>query len=191
MPSEKELVKEVRKHRNKIPRGVSRVKRKRADLLKDVLALTDDEKRELAIIDYVPEHIDPAMIQAWAQVDCTLQEICGLLGVSLAWFDDYRNANPEVDAALVRGRASARYGLRNAQMREALAGNSQLLIWMGKQMLGQSDKVQADVKVGISVALEDAVAELRALSKEDVLAIRSLMIEGDVVEVDAGAVDSE
>lgn len=37
------------------------------------------------------------------------------------------------------GKARARVKLRRAQMDKALEGNPTMLIWLGKQMLGQSD----------------------------------------------------
>ena len=50
-----------------------------------------------------------------------------------------------------RGRARLRKSLRRAQIRSALSGNSTMLVWLGKQYLGQSDRpdhsVSADHKV--------------------------------------------
>lgn len=158
---------------------MSRTRKPKKDIpMIDVLGLSEAERKELSPV-YVAPVVDPVMVQAWAQADCTVQEICGMLGVSADWFDDYRRDNPEVELALTRGRATARYSLRNAQMREALAGSPQLLIWLGKQMLGQSDKVQVKSESTVSVVLEDAMRELRDLSKEDLLAINRIVIEGE------------
>ena len=147
--------------------------------LGDVLGLTEEERRELKPIDTAPATVDPAMVQAWAQADCSASEMAGMLGVSADWFDDYRRDHPEIDKAMLIGRASTRYALRNAQMREALAGNVQMLIWLGKQMLGQSDKVQMKSESTVSVVLDDAMRELRDLSKDDLIAMRRIMIEGE------------
>ena len=50
-----------------------------------------------------------------------------------------------------RGRARLRKSLRRAQIRSALSGNSTMLVWLGKQYLGQSDRpdhsVSAEHKV--------------------------------------------
>jgi len=38
-----------------------------------------------------------------------------------------------------KGRADVKQRIRNAQIRLALSGNAVMLIWLGKNMLGQSD----------------------------------------------------
>lgn len=43
-------------------------------------------------------------------------------------------------AELDKGRANGRTRLRQRQMELALEGNVPMLIWLGKQMLGQTDK---------------------------------------------------
>jgi hypothetical protein len=44
-----------------------------------------------------------------------------------------------------RGRTRLRQSLRLAQIKSALSGNAIMLIWLGKQYLGQSDRQLLDV----------------------------------------------
>ena len=41
-------------------------------------------------------------------------------------------------------KAGCTYRLRQAQINAALAGNTTMLVWLGKQMLGQSDKLDVE-----------------------------------------------
>ena len=45
---------------------------------------------------------------------------------------------------LTKGRANLKKRLRKAQLDAALSGNSTMLIWLGKQMLGQVDKQEIE-----------------------------------------------
>ena len=45
---------------------------------------------------------------------------------------------------LRKGRANLKKRLRKAQLDTALSGNSTMLIWLGKQMLGQVDKQEIE-----------------------------------------------
>ena len=89
--------------------------------------------------------IDWEKIGKLASIFCTITEICAIEGISdetLAkrcvkehgiklgeWIDQHRG----------KGRAS----IRRAQFQLAVEGkNTQMLIWLGKQLLGQADKVE-------------------------------------------------
>ena len=62
---------------------------------------------------------------------------------------------------LTKGRAERKLALRAWQWRAAEAGNVAMLIWLGKQELGQSDRVEARHEVG---PLVDRHAQRRMLS---------------------------
>lgn len=81
--------------------------------------------------------IDPNQVQLLASAFCTNEEIAAKLGCSPDTLTR-RFADP-----LKRGRDSAKASLRAKQFQLAMKGNVTLLIWLGKQYLGQRDK--ADV----------------------------------------------
>ncbi len=52
---------------------------------------------------------------------------------------------------LAKGRNSVKTKLRRAQIKVALSGNPIMLIWLGKNMLGQSDKLEENKEFGITI----------------------------------------
>ena len=86
----------------------------------------------------MPKKLDSAtltnpQLEELAAVGLTDQEISNLLGITQRqWQVHY----PEV---ITRGRARLRQSLRRAQIKSALSGNASMLIWLGKQYLGQRD----------------------------------------------------
>lgn len=45
--------------------------------------------------------------------------------------------------------------LRLAQFKEAIKGNTSMLIWLGKQYLDQRDKSDLDIPKGLTIRIED------------------------------------
>lgn len=79
--------------------------------------------------------IDPVKVRKMASYGCTNNEIADVLGCS------HDTITGRFKQELEAGRADGRTSLRKKQMEMALSGNAAMLIWLGKQMLGQSDKV--------------------------------------------------
>lgn len=79
---------------------------------------------------FTPE--EEEMVSRLAELFATEHEIAYVMGISRSTLRKY----PDLLAA---GKARAKIKLRRAQMEKALEGNPTLLIWLGKQMLGQSD----------------------------------------------------
>lgn len=77
--------------------------------------------------------VNPDEVYAMASYGCTIEEMADFFGVSrdtLKYnFHDY----------IRRGYSETRQRLRQAQLKTALSGNPALLIWLGKNMLGQSE----------------------------------------------------
>lgn len=98
--------------------------------------------------------IDPKVVEAMASVGATDREIgdfCGCTeGTIRKRFSD----------VLVKARSGMRTRLRQAQFKLAVAGNATMLIWLGKQMLGQADEQR--VRVGDLTQMSDD--ELKALA---------------------------
>lgn len=80
------------------------------------------------------KRIDREMVQKLAAIGCTNKEIASVLECN----DDYL-ARACADE-LARGREQGKMRLRQKQMEVAMKGNVPMLIFLGKNMLGQSDK---------------------------------------------------
>lgn len=88
-------------------------------------------------------------LELLSQVGATNGEIALLLGVSERTIDD-RRKDPDFREVMDRGVAAGNLSLRRKQMSMALAGDRALLIWLGKQRLGQRDKISAEVDVSLA-----------------------------------------
>ncbi|OQX08797.1 MAG: hypothetical protein BWK76_23075 [Desulfobulbaceae bacterium A2] len=85
---------------------------------------------------------DFAKLVAMIRIQCTRDEICDVLGMS----DDTLNrrlrerGEPNFAALQRKHQGEGKASMRRMQWKAAEAGNVTMLIWLGKQMLGQSDK---------------------------------------------------
>ena len=82
-------------------------------------------------IEFTNEQQD--VIRRLGEIQCTQQEIAHVMGVS----QDIIKRHTEL---IAEGRSAGKVRLRRAQYAKAVdEGNPTLLIWLGKQMLGQND----------------------------------------------------
>ena len=72
-----------------------------------------------------------------AAICCTMTEIAAVTGLSVDTLER-RYAEP-----IKAGREIGKATLRREQYRLAMNGNPTMLIWLGKQLLGQADKVES------------------------------------------------
>lgn len=84
-------------------------------------------------------------VQGISTMQCPDEEIAAYLGMSYATFKRRKVEMPELVQAIETGRDQGRQMLRAAQWTKAIGdgdtvGNITMLIWLGKQYLGQSDK---------------------------------------------------
>ncbi len=96
-----------------------------------------------------PAQLTPDQIEALASIGCTDTEIALLAGISEA------TLQRRFDAYLKRGRGSLKTRLRKAQIDKALAGDTTMLIWLGKVMLGQREKTEQTHDGGITIRVID------------------------------------
>lgn len=80
------------------------------------------------------------IVQGLARIQCTKAEASAVLGVTRTTFDAFLDANEKVAEAWSLGPDHGKASLRRSQWRKAEEGNVGMLIWLGKQYLGQRDK---------------------------------------------------
>lgn len=85
-------------------------------------------KKEIKL---TPEHL----VSELAKIGCTAEEIATVLGVARSTLYE------RFPDAIEKGRAEGKTSLRRAQFTTAMAGNAVMQIWLGKQYLGQTDKL--------------------------------------------------
>mgnify|MGYP003294083972 CR=1 FL=1 len=109
------------------------------------------------------KYIDQNQFESLCAIQCTLTEICNVLGVTdktlNAWCRrTYRASFSEV---FKTKRDKGKVSLRRLQYKAAEAGNVTMLIWLGKQWLDQVEKPQKpDDEDDISDEIEDLLQEL-------------------------------
>jgi hypothetical protein len=79
--------------------------------------------------------IDEETVEKLAGIHCTMEEIAYVVGCSVDTLE--RRFAETIKAGKAKGRTS----LRRHQWLSAEKGNVTMLIWLGKQLLGQTDKL--------------------------------------------------
>lgn len=102
--------------------------------------------------------VDPNAVKALASIMCTMPEIALVIGVS----EDTLQRRPVLAKAIAEGRANGRSSLRRAQYKAAMDGNPTMLIWLGKQVLGQRDNADVDMNLRF---VEDRRESIAAISQ--------------------------
>jgi len=81
--------------------------------------------------------IDEKQVEALAGINCSYEEMAAVLDC------DERTLSRNFAQAIKKGRALHKMSLKRKQHEQAMAGNVTMLIWLGKQHLGQTDKVES------------------------------------------------
>lgn len=118
--------------------------------------------------------VDIDLLAKLCQLQCTAKECGHVLGISedtidrrlkedgWAGFEEFREENNSM------GKVS----LRRAQYQTAMAGNHIMQIWLGKQWLGQTDKVEPPDEgdpdpLEIKFEVREAVGEVRVTKSDE------------------------
>ncbi len=96
-----------------------------------------------------PIQFDLQGIEQLAVLHCTQAEVAAFFSVSLSSVEHRFSQEPDLRAAWERGRATGALSLRRKQSQLANGGNVTMLIWLGKQILGQRDRNQIDLDATI------------------------------------------
>ena len=99
--------------------------------------------------------IDPEEVRKLAQLGCKLDEMADFLCCSVDTLE--RRFAEEIR----KGKADLKMSLRRMQIHAAQNGNVAMMIWLGKQLLGQVDRSQIDIaKVPDEIFIEEAKRRL-------------------------------
>lgn len=84
------------------------------------------------------KEIDYVTVEKLASIQCTQEEISNFLGISTRTLQK----DEEFLRIYKKGLDNGKMSLRRWQYKKAQDGNVSMLIWLGKQYLGQTDKVE-------------------------------------------------
>ena len=79
------------------------------------------------------KEIDEELLYKLALIHCTMIEMADIVGVSQ---DTLKRRYADI---INKGKAEGKMRLRRKQVEVAMSGNHTMLIWLGKQMLGQRE----------------------------------------------------
>ena len=88
-----------------------------------------------------------------ASIMCTQSEIASVLGVSVTVLEH----DPEFQRIHKKGMESGKASLRRMQYAAANNGNATMMIWLGKQYLGQRDKSEQEITGKDDAPLESTI----------------------------------
>lgn len=114
-----------------------------------------------------------SQIKKLSAMQCTREEAAAFFGVSQPTFRKFLAENPASADAWVQGREYGRLSLRRMQWQTAMNGNVRMQIWLGIQMLGQTNRLDArhtEIEDAQAKAItQDMTAEQAASAWADVL----------------------
>ena len=130
------------------------------------------------------KEIDQTYFEGLCEIQCTLEEISSVLKVSEDTVERWCKRTYELGFADAYKKFSAtgKTSLRRSQFNVALQGNPTLLIWLGKQYLGQTDKPLDESVVGVNPA--QIASSVCSLLKDLVSRHRTQMGESSATPVE-------
>jgi hypothetical protein len=106
--------------------------------------------------------VDLEQLEKLCELQCTQEEIASFFGLSLSTIKRLA-ATPEGGAAIERGQALGRISLRRQQFKLLREGSNTMAIWLGKQYLGQRDKIEQTLRTppGDPLRIEAEISDRR------------------------------
>lgn len=114
-------------------------------------------------LDDTPEIV--AELEKLGRLCPTLPEIAAYLGIGTTALNGYFKEYPHWRDALERGNANAKISLRRSQIQSAEEGNVTAQIWLGKQLLGQSDQTTQTIHDSRSEVLLEVLKKISGSTK--------------------------
>lgn len=105
------------------------------------------------------------ILEQLAAINCSYEEMGAVMGINPS------NLTRNYAQLIESGRAKGRMSLKRKQYEMANGGNVALLIWLGKQLLGQSDKREDKIEARVE---ESPSKELTDLFKEVITTARNV-----------------
>lgn len=97
---------------------------------------------------------DPKQVMVFGMYAATYETMAEFFGVSIDTIARrMKDEKSDFCMAYKKGRGQSLMKLREAQLQKALSGDSTMLIWLGKQLLGQTDHIENKVDVNQPIRL--------------------------------------
>jgi len=90
-------------------------------------------------------NIDKTEVEKLIGLGCTVQEVANFLGCSK------RTLERGFVASIKKGRECVIISIKKKQYDVAMSGNPALLIWLGKIIVGQKEKIETEGKIELTI----------------------------------------
>jgi hypothetical protein len=87
------------------------------------------------------KEIDIVELKKLCRLNCTMEEIAAFFDCNKKTIERRMEQDEEFRRAVEDGRSMGRLSMRRKQLELMENGNATMAIWLGKQYLGQSDKI--------------------------------------------------
>lgn len=121
------------------------------------------------------KEIDLDMAYKLAVIHCTDEELASLLGISVDTLTRRKAEDPSFAELIEKGKAEGRASLRRMQYAAAQKGDRTMLVWLGKQLLGQRDYFRNEIANAPGETFKTESTNLKALSEDDLNALESIL----------------
>lgn len=129
-------------------------------------------------------------VKECASLGMTQEEIAERINVDSSWLSKEKEKDRGLAEALHSGFGDFKESLRRTQTKLALSGHPGMLIWLGKQFLGQSDKQETKQETTVNVVLQRAMQELRELDADTIVEMKRLLEKREAPLIDNEAPDA-
>lgn len=99
--------------------------------------------------------LDLVMMEKLAGIGCKNTEIAAMLGCDSSTLSDAHYSE-----IIAKGKEQGRMSLRRKMWETAMGGNITMMIWLSKQLLGYSDKIENDTKITTDALVTRVVLQL-------------------------------
>lgn len=92
--------------------------------------------------------IDMDVLKRAASIGCNVGEIAAVLGIGQSTLYDHMERDDSIALAIEEAAANGKASLRRLQWQRAMGGSDTMLIWLGKNILKQTDRTELSGKDG-------------------------------------------
>ena len=93
--------------------------------------------------------IELEQVRELSEIGCTQVEAAGVLGIGISTFKRRLNDDAEFGRIWEAGRYVLNASLRRMQIAQVKRGSATMAIWLGKQLLGQRDKIDVSTNAPV------------------------------------------
>jgi len=110
--------------------------------------------------------INYEQVERLASIQCTYDEIAAVLDVSVRTVNTWAVHDEKFCSVYKKGKESGKASLRRMQFKAASDGNTGMMIWLGKQYLGQSEQTTHGVTEELGSVLGDIQKRYKSRGKK-------------------------